>query len=147
MYLMVNELNTFDLYQELTTPDRVVQVVHLRPHLYKHLAPAGSFYMQVQDTNGKKIKDSNALTAAEISSSNYFHGYIRFDISVTLRPETTYRFALMSTGYTFSESAFIGWCNDWDYFRYTRDYTPAYDAQCPLDLEIWDKRLTEKRVG
>lgn len=146
MYLIVNELNTFALYQEMTTPDRVIQVVHLRPHLYKHLAPAGSFYMQIQDENGKKIVDSNSLSANDISASNYFHGYIRFDISATLRPETTYRFALKSTGYTFSESAYIGWCNDWDHDRYARDYTPANESVYPLDLEIWDKRLVEKRA-
>lgn len=148
MHLIVHELKSLSLKQKFTTPDRFVDVVHVRPHLYKHLSPSGNFKMQIQNDEGGKISESNTLTAANISSSSYFHGYIRFDIKAHLRPNTEYYFALIGSSYTFSESAYIGWCNAFDFGRYINTASQSY-PHAEMDMEIWENmpgNLIEKRV-
>ena len=57
-----------ELKQLITVDDRDLDIVHIRPHLYRHLSPTGSLYMQVQDTNGKKIVDSAAVSIAALKA-------------------------------------------------------------------------------
>lgn len=144
MNLLVCELNGA-CFQPVTTDENVIHITAIRPHLYKHLAPAGSFYIQIQDANGKKIANSNSLTAANISASNYFHGYVRFDINASLFPETQYRIALKSSGYSYSDSAYIGWCTDYDLRKYTLTGFATGEAWA-LDMEIWQLKTIGKAV-
>lgn len=144
MKLLLDELNSDNLTQLVQTPSRVVHVKHIRPHLYKHAAPTGSFFIQIQDANGKKIANSNSLSAADISASTYFHGYVRFDIVASLTPDTNYYIALRSTGYTFGELAYIGWCRDYEHRKYAASYTPNTGVSSALDFEIWERKLVTK---
>lgn len=144
MNLLVCELNGA-CFQPVTTGSSVIHVTAIRPHIYKHLAPAGSFYIQIQDANGKKIANSNSLTAANISASNYFHGYVRFDVSASLFPETQYRIALKSSGYSYSDSAYIGWCTDFDLRKYTLTGFQTGEGWA-LDMEIWQLKTIGKAV-
>jgi hypothetical protein len=135
--------------QLFTSPDRFVDIRHVRPHIYKHAAPAGEFAIQIQTEDGNPMATSNYLDAADISASTYFHGYIRFDLNVHLRPNTDFYVALISTGYTFSESAYIGWCNGFDLGRYT-NLGSSSDAFAELDFELWENmpgNLIQKRVS
>lgn len=155
-YLLIDELNETNTTQNSqgfkNTSGRVIHLVHIRPHIFKHLAPAGSFYLQLQNFIGSKIADSNSLTAAEISSANYFHGYIRFDINASLQPSnssplTWYRLQLKSTGYTYDANAFIGWCINYEDFDLDVDYTIGGDLDRPFGLQFWELRNKEvKRV-
>lgn len=134
MNLYVHDLVTV-LSQEITTPDRHTHLEAIRPHIYKHLAPSGSFKIQVLDANSNLVAESSTLTAADISASNYFHGYVKFPVKCTLSANTNYFIQLAATGYTFSGSAFIGWCNDYD----LRKYDSVLDGvSSPLDMEIWE---------
>ncbi len=138
MKLIVNELYTF-LYQEVT-PSETTQVEAIRINLYKHNIPAGSLSLELHDTNGELIATSaTSLTASEISSSNYFHGFIRFYVNAQLRKDTTYRVVLKATGYSFSEAAYFGWCNGFDLGVYAPDYTQTGSFQAPLAMEIWER--------
>lgn len=145
MILYVQESAVSTNAQEFLTPNRVVQMVYVRPHIYKHLAPAGSVYFQLQSEDGKKIADSDALTAAQISSANYFHGFVRFTLKHSLAPDTYYRLAMKTTGYTFSESAYFGWCNGWDLGVYPEGVTRLSDTLAPLNFEIWERKHSERR--
>jgi len=69
------------------------------------------------------IKDSvtlfsKTLTLAEIKSMglttlNNWHGFIPFSSSASLYlSEGDYQIVLFATGYTYSETNFIGWCKD-----------------------------------
>lgn len=150
MNLIVHELGAYGLAtltQRLTTPaDRDVRVGALRPHLLKFLAPAGSLYMEIRKTDTTLISTSSVVTIAAITADtgNYFHGYVAFPIYCTLARDTSYDFILASTGYTFAEAAWIGWCNDFDLQKYDRDYTPANFEDCPLDIEVWEHKLITK---
>lgn len=145
MTLVVHELVTF-LAQPLTATLKNREIVAVRPHLVKYGNPAGSFYLEIQDQSANPIATSNALTAAEISSASYFHGHVKFDVSATIRLGRTFRVALKSTGYTFSESNYIGWCNDYDSRIYSLGFDdPAID-QMPLDVQIWGYEQARKGI-
>lgn len=151
MHLILEELPDSTAENQLLQPiwnknGRPVHVKHLRPHIYKHLAPSGSFYMAITDVFQNVIAASNSLTATQINSANYFHGYVRFDIDAYL-PKTVegnfytyYYLSLRSTGYTYSDSAFIGWCYDYDRAQFDLEYTPVGDLDMPFGCEIWESK-------
>lgn len=138
MKILVHELRD-TLRQKITVGTKALMLHAIRPHIYKHGSPAGSLYLQIQDADGKKIADSAAVTLASISSVNYFHGYVRFLISVPLMAGTSYHVALKSTGYTYGGSAFVGWCNDYDLRKVDATYTnvSTRGRSAPLDMEFW----------
>jgi hypothetical protein len=136
---IVHELRT-SLYQEFTVTGRDREIYALRPHLAKYGSPAGTFYMEVQDSSGQVIATSESFTASQILPDNgtYPHGYQRFLISCALKVGRVIRVALKASGYTFSESAYIGWLNDYDLRSNAISYTPASDLEAPLDVQFAD---------
>ena len=147
MHLIVHELNSYPLKQKVVAPDRNVDIVHVRPHLYKHGSPSGTFAVQIQNSSGRVIATSNYLSYSDISSATYFHGYIRFDLDAHIRPLSTIYIALVSDSYTFSESNYIGWCNAYEFNRYSSNTRDSEFAE--LDFEIWEKmpyNLIQKRI-
>lgn len=138
MTLVVNELIT-PISQELV-PTRAVNVYALRPHLYKHGSPAGSLTMTICDQSDNVLATSETIDIADLDAATYFHGYIRFLISCNLLEGVYYKFKLNSTGYSFSESAYVGWCSDYDLSKYGVSYTPASSLTCPMDIEVWEQR-------
>jgi len=138
MKLIVHELAT-SLVQNLISP-RNVFCVALRPHLVRYGNPTGTLKMQILDTSNNVLADSETLNISSIGSNTYWHGVIRFYIDYGLRKDTEYKFKLVAGGgYSFSESAYIGWCNDYDLSKYDTDYTPSSFIDRPLDLEIWER--------
>lgn len=136
MKLIVHELNT-SLYQSMRAPKNV-EVGAVRPHLYLHNIPAGSLKMQILTEDGTLLSESNTVAISSITASPEFHGYVRFDISANLKKDNLYRFLLLATGgYSFSEAAYCGWCNDYDLQKYERETPITFSVQAPLDLEIW----------
>lgn len=139
MTLVVHELAAAELYQELT-PDRNIIVEAVRPHLYRHLLPIGSLKVKIYLTDGTLVAESDPVTITDIGSNNYFHGYVRFYINAGLQKDVTYRFYLVGSGYTFSESAYVGWCTGLDLGKYPADYIPETDLAYPLDIEVWERK-------
>lgn len=133
----VFELKDVPIYQEVT-PSRNVQVEYIRLYLFKFNNPGGSFTIELHDSSGELIATSaTSLSASEINSSNFFHGFVRFEMKVQLMKDVTYRIVLKSSGYTFSESAYLGWCNSYDFPVYSSDYPITQVTQYPLSLEAW----------
>lgn len=144
MTLVVHELGLVTSFldgrvrQEIRVGDNDLEVGAIRPHLYKHLAPAGSVYLRITDENGGKIADSDSVTITSLSAENYWHGKVRFLISAALRRRTTYFVELKSTGYTYAAGAFVGWCNDYDLRNiHPASYDTARGASAPLAMEVW----------
>lgn len=147
MKLIVEELVT-NLQQKITVGATAQIIKHIRPHIYKHLAPAGSLKVQILNSSQTLIVESSAVTIASITtaSGNYCHGYVKFDINAVLAPETDYYIRLTSTGYTYSNSAFIGWCKDFDLRHYDADYTPSSGILSAFDMELWGLRNEIKGI-
>jgi hypothetical protein len=138
MKLIVSELKTELLYQAVI-PSKSIQIAVIRPHIYIHNAPSGYLFLQILDVNNQVIVESNHVSIVTINPFGFYHGYIQFDINLYVKKNTQYRILLSSSGYTFNESAYVGWCNDYDLAKYSMDYVPVSNIYNPLDLEIWYK--------
>lgn len=139
MKLLVSELKT-SIYQ-VVTPSENTQVEAVRVNLYKHNFPGGNLTLEIHDSNGELITSSaTSLTAGAVSSADFFHGFVRFYINASLMKNVSYRIVLKATGYTFSESAYFGWCVGFDLEVYPPSYDPALGFNAPLALEIWERR-------
>lgn len=138
MKLVVHELEAAGLSQVLRSSKRV-NIEAVRPHLYRHNFAAGSLQMQI--LNGATVvATSTSVNIADIGTANYLHGYVRFYINAFLDKNTDYTFKLISSGYTFSEPAYIGWCVGFDALNhYAATYVAASNLEAPLDLEIWSR--------
>lgn len=132
MKLLVNELKT-EIAQAVSG-DGFAVVEAVRLHLYKHGAPAGSLFVEIRDEHGQMIATSEVIPIESLSESLYFHGQIRFFISAYLRPSAVYQIVLCSTGYSFNESAYVGWCCDFDFNTYPKN------SKYAQDYEIWTRK-------
>lgn len=139
MKLLVRELDSASVYQTIV-PLRNTIVEAIRPHLLKYSNPSGSLKLQIQNEAGLKITESQTVAISSISDGTYFHGKVRFYIDAHLKANTTYRVALIGVGYTFSESAYIGWCNSFDLKSYPSNYTPSEGYHSPLALEVFERK-------
>lgn len=149
MKLIVNELglsNDNELFQEITVGDHSRFVTNIRPHLYRHNSPAGSLRMEVRDLNDQVAATSDIVAISSIDPGNdFFHGEIRFSLDFGFQAGASYRVYLVGvSGYTFSESAYIGWCRDFDLRKYPVDYTPATGMNSALLMELWDNRFSRE---
>lgn len=137
MKLIVHELGPAGLSQKLI-PDRNMFLAAIRPHILRYGRPTGSLKVELRDTTNDLIAESNVVNISDIGSADYFHGYIRFDISAGLQKDTEYVFKVVGgDGYSFSESAYIGVCNDYDLRKYPTSYPVAEGVYAPLDMEVW----------
>lgn len=145
MKLVIHELRTYVEQEYTIAADEHIDAVSMRPHLIRFDFPVGTARLQVRDSNKKLIAQSNAVAISDMDldeplGENYFHGYIRFDINAPLKAGETYWIRLVATGYTFSESAYLGWCNDFDLRKVPALYTPNDGWSAALDLEIWGRK-------
>ena len=141
--LVVNPLKDY-LDQNITVEDKAV-FESMRLLLYKHLSPAGEFRLEILYPEGGSVIASATLTSAlmeanatEITSTNYAHGWFRFDFGefVTLHP-ASYTLRLIGVGYSFSENAYIGWIQEHEDLTHRLNYTPENDFHNPLSYQGW----------
>lgn len=140
--LVVEELVT-TLTQELTLSFRPrAHISHVRPYLYVHNTPAGTFTLSIRDSLSN-VLSSGTFTAQDIydglaTTNDYAHAYFRVTFaSVVPAPPGNYSLHLSSSGYTFSESAYLGWVREHEDLKVPITYTPANDFGNPLSYEIW----------
>lgn len=143
---MVHELGVDSCAQPWTVGTENQNIAYIRAHIVKWGSPSGSLYLQVQDSAGNKIKDSDAVTIASLPTTNgsYFHGMIRFTINIGLRAGNTYKIQLKSSGYTYAATAFIGVATDHNGPKYQTADEDMTGFGAPLDMEFWVKRPTTK---
>jgi hypothetical protein len=146
MDLIVHELKT-ELKQEIEVKHQPIQLYAIRPHLYRHLAPSGTIYVELRDEGNNVIETSAGLPISSLPSGNYLHGYIRFYMRTNLRAFTKYNVVLKASGYSFSESAWIGWCNDYDLRKAEATYGGNTGLGAALDLELWSTPHENRRYG
>lgn len=137
MKLLVHEIYT-EVYQTVI-PTKNVNVEAIRPHLYLNNFPAGNVLVKIHDSSGELVSESEALEISELSTEPYCHGHFRFYIKAHLKAGTTYKIVISTTGYSFSESAYIGVCNSFDLSAYPANYSPNIGVNAPLDIEIWSR--------
>lgn len=118
-------------------------VIALRPHLYIHGAPTGTVKVQVQDENGRVVAESSTQTITDLKTLAYAHKYALFYINANLVEDSFYRLAVVcGGGYSFSESAYVAVCLDWDNPKTEATYSPSAGFNGALDFEIWERVTT-----
>jgi hypothetical protein len=137
--LLVHELSSKGLKQKISITENNLNVLSVRHHVYKHNNPNGSLKLLLLDENEKTISESESILIIDISNAAYFHGYVRFNCNWQLKKETDYFIKLVGVGYSFSESAYIGVCNDFDLRKVDATYSPNDSFHAALDLELWAK--------
>ena len=143
--LAVEELKT-TLTQDILIGVSNLNVEAIRPRLYKHNTATGSVTIEVRDTNGETIKASNTIAISALSAAAFFHGFIQFDINIGLKAETTYQIALVpSGGYSFGESAYVGWVLDHEDPQVGIGYSaPNNGFSSPRSLQLWTRDKLER---
>jgi len=138
MKLVIHELTTTltQSFNSLADSDGAA----VRPHLFISNSPAGNLKMQKLNADGRLIDESPTIDISTITSAIAYHGYVKFDLVTPYLDEEAFQLALVpGGGYTFSESAFVGWCTDFDLRKYTPTFTPASARSAPFDVEFWKK--------
>jgi len=113
--LVVDELIT-TLVQEIKI-QRPITLAGLRPWLYSHDDPNGSFDFGIyRDSN---LVKNFTFTVAELKTAMgvtqpYFHGHYAIPITPFVLPRGTYELRFSGSGYTYNTNKFIGWCKDID---------------------------------
>jgi hypothetical protein len=139
--LVIEELKT-TLTQEFTilTKPRM-NIVQIRPHLYVHNSPSGTFTFSILDSSNNVLISSNfqsqSLYDALDTVNQYAHGYFNMMLNEISLDVGTYKLRLSSSGYTFSEISYLGWVRDHEDLKNPISYTPASDLENPLSFEIW----------
>lgn len=138
MKLVVHELMADGLSQVIRR-DKNTIVEAIRPHLYRHNFASGSLKLQILD-GPTLVAESAVVPISSITTAAFFHGLVRFDIDAYLAKDTDYTVKLVGAdGYTFDESAYVGWCVGFDLGHYAPTYEAASLLDYPLDLEIWSR--------
>ena len=114
-----------------------VNLIHIRPHIFKKNNPPGSLRIDIKDQANHFIASSNAIIISTISAFNFAHGYLRFDITTPLKKDLIYFIELVGIGYAFTENAHIGFCKDFDLRKVTPNFTPNTGLDSALDIELW----------
>lgn len=119
------------------------QIHSISAWIYKHLSPAGAFKIEIWQA-GAKLTESDPVTSSDIETNtnstnlNYYHGYYRFLFSgAAFVNEGDFILKLVQTGYTYSDSAYLGWVKPHESITVDLDYTPVDAKENPFGVQIW----------
>mgnify|MGYP000240139349 CR=1 FL=1 len=140
MKLIVEEIReNFSLYQQILVTENL-DIIAIRPRIYKHQNPAGQLQIKITDLNNKLIAESDQINIIDINSAAYSHTYYKFPIVTQLLKNQEYRIYLHNFNYTFSELNWAGWCKALDLVKTNCSYAPCANFNSPFDFEIWIKK-------
>ena len=111
--LAVEELIT-TLVQPLTV-ETTVRLLAVKPWLYFHNMPAGTFTMALKKDAATIREWQFTATDARNAfggSQQFFHVYLSLSGAPLIIYQGEYTLELSASGYTFG-SSWVGWCKDW----------------------------------
>lgn len=142
--IVVEELRT-TLDQDFTTKlFPRLHLVAIRPYLYLHNNPAGTFTLSVYDS-GSNLLESKSFTASDVYTAldtvnTYAHVWYNVEFTNPLNlPAGVYTMRLSASGYTFNNSSFIGWIREHENLKVPLDFTPTNDMFNPMAYELWSR--------
>ncbi len=147
--LVLDELKTtleqdFTLNEDSLTGMRIKAI---RPLLYLHNDPTGTFTISLKQ--GVTTIDSKALTMAEIlsnanfSAGQYHWGVFNFEFDQynTIKRGLTYTIELSSSGYSFTESAYVGWIKPHEDLVNTFNEVVDIFTKNPFGYQLWGHKI------
>jgi hypothetical protein len=139
--LLVEELISY-IEQEFVLSDRRIHhIKSIRPYLYVHNNPMGTFLFEIKKGNTtlfSKSFTSSDLYNALNTTNKYAH--LVYDIPINKLPlkNGTYKLKLSSSGYLFSGNSFLGWVKEYENLKNPATTAVPNDASNPLSFEIWE---------
>jgi hypothetical protein len=145
--LVVEELFT-TLTQDINlTNNHRYQVAAFRPKIFMYNAPAGTFTLSLK--SGANVLQSVTFTSAEIKSDlNTTDNYawlwkaLIFDNPLPV-VKGTYTLELSSSGYSFTNSSYLGWIKDFNNLYNERSEVFESYQTNPLTFQIYTKKRGE----
>lgn len=142
--LVVEQLET-TLSQEFTvTSNRRAQLYAIRPYLYMHNTPLGTFSLELK--RGSDVLTTKTFTCSDIQSdlstaNDYAHIYkaLLLDSPVMIE-KGTYTLELSASGYSFSESAYLGWIREYENQFYTVSGNYNNSFELPFSFQLFEFR-------
>ena len=139
--LLVQKLET-ELAQELSykLSDRC-QIGAFYPYLYMHNAPSGTFTIELLNSDDDAVM-TKSFTSADIkaslsTSNNYAHVFYPIIPTNPIQIEYgNYTIKLSASGYSPSDSSYLGWIQQHENIQNIMDYAPAFDTQNSLAIRI-----------
>jgi hypothetical protein len=112
--LVMDSLET-ELVQDIEIyKDMSIKGIKLK--LYFHQSPPGTFYLRFYK-DASVIKEYSFISSnikSQIGTlNNYFHAVVAL-VGDFMLPRGNIQIKLESSGYSYSNSSFIGWCKDYD---------------------------------
>lgn len=117
-------------------------VTAVRPYLYLHNTPAGTFTMAVLNASSTVLA-SQTFTAQDVydglsTTDDYSHAFFRVAFANKIHlPAGDYKLRLSASGYSFAESSYMGWIREHEYSKVPTTFVPTSDLANPLSYEIW----------
>lgn len=143
--LVVEELKS-TLTQNITVNlNRRYQIEAIRPYIYMHNSPSGTFTLSLKE--GAATLASVDFTSAEIktnlsTSDNYAYLWktLQFSDPVFVS-KGSYSLVLSSSGYSFSESSYLGWIKEHEnIFNDTASLSGVSFMDYPLSYQLFEKK-------
>jgi hypothetical protein len=142
--LVVEELRS-TLTQEFTINlTRRYSVAAIRPFIYMHNAPAGTFTLTVKKDSTSLV--SKTFTSAEIKTNlsttdNYAYLWKVIEFANPLHLEKgTFTIELSSADYTFSTASYIGWIKEFENIFNQTDGGNIDLFSNPFSYQIFEKK-------
>ena len=139
--LVVEPLKAVDLVQEFELKVTRLNLTAVRPYLYLHNDPVGTFTLNIK-YSGNIIATAD-FTMAEIKSNatyndnEFHHGFVKIDIGAVLNLGVKYEMELTSSGYTFSESSYLGWVKEYENLTNSLSVSVSDFSENPLSFQLW----------
>jgi len=116
------------------------QIEAIYPHLYVHDTPAGDFTVALKQgvtTIFSKTFDTADIKASLPTTDDFVHVYYPvIPDSVIYVDGGEFTIELTQSGYTFSESNYLGWCREFEPQSFKSDQADFIDSTNGLQLRI-----------
>lgn len=142
--LVVEELKS-TLTQSFTVDlNRRITVAGIRPYIYMHNSPTGTFTLSLKEgatTHATVTFDSTEIKSDLVTSDNYAHLWKALTFVDPLQlSKGSFSLVLSSSGYSFSESSYLGWIKEHDNIFQTTDGNNNTDYNNPLSFQLFEKK-------
>lgn len=140
--LVVEELETTLTQSFSIYVDKRITLAGLRPYIYMHNEPTGTFTFTLK-RGGVSIA-SDSFTSADIksdlsTSDNYVHIWKFLEFSEVVQLERgDYTLELSHSGYTFAESGYLGWIKEHENLTNEVSGSPLTNFNNPMAFQLFE---------